>query len=86
MNTNSIIIFYIDTNTGFPKHIVVEDGLQSVLVQVQHLRDSGMRHVTISVENSNSVGKPGVDAVQNGQCPDGEKYEWSKAHRAGRRR
>ena len=27
----------------------------------------------------------GDDVVENGTLPDGEKYDWSKAHRAGMR-
>jgi hypothetical protein len=27
-------------------------------------------------ENSNQVGKMGVDSVENGKLPDGETYTW----------
>lgn len=34
-------------------------------------------------QDSNCVGKRGVDSVQDGKTPDGHSYEWSKADRAG---
>jgi hypothetical protein len=29
-------------------------------------------------------GRFGVDAIQNGRCPDGVVYDWNKASRIGR--
>lgn len=49
-------------------------------------RKLGFRHVTLSSEMEDSVGKPGVTSVENGRTPDGEIYDWSKAHRAGKMR
>lgn len=43
------------------------------------------KNVCISSEPGDMVGKFGVDVVENGTLPDGEKYDWSKAHRAGMR-
>ena len=40
--------------------------------------------VTMSSQNRNSVGKPGVDSIVDGKTPDGFAYEWSKAGRAGK--
>lgn len=40
-------------------------------------------HVSISSEPGEMVGGFGVDSVENGTLPDGHRYEWSKAHRAG---
>ena len=34
-------------------------------------------------ENTEHVGKQGVDAVVDGKTPDGQAYDWSKAGRAG---
>jgi hypothetical protein len=42
--------------------------------------------VTMTSQNSNSVGKAGVDSVEDGKTPDGQEYSWSKASRAGRMR
>ena len=49
-------------------------------------RDAGYSFVTMVSENSQHVGKPGVDTVVDGKTPDGEDYDWSKAGRAGRPR
>ena len=40
--------------------------------------------VTITGPDFEVVGKFGVDAVENGKCPDGVKYDWNKASRIGR--
>lgn len=55
----------------------------TALTLLEDLRKQGMRHVCMSVENQDSVGKPGVDTIANGKTPDGEVYDWSKQHRAG---
>ena len=40
--------------------------------------------VTITGPDFEVVGKFGVDAVEDGKCPDGVKYDWNKASRIGR--
>lgn len=47
-------------------------------------RDNGNRFVTIASENPDSVGKPGVDSIVDGKCPDGIQYDWNKRDRIGR--
>jgi hypothetical protein len=42
--------------------------------------------VTIKSQEMEIVGRFGVDAVENGVCPDGVKYDWNKANRIGRTR
>ena len=49
-------------------------------------RDAGYGFVTMASENTQQVGKPGVDTVADGKTPDGQDYDWSKAGRAGRPR
>jgi hypothetical protein len=44
----------------------------------QFLRDRGRTFVTMVSEDPNSVGKPGVDSVENGVLPDGNTYDWKK--------
>jgi hypothetical protein len=39
--------------------------------------------VTITGSEFEIVGMFGVDAVKNGLCPDGIKYDWNKASRIG---
>lgn len=63
-----------------------EDSLVAALELAKQKRDEGRRFVTMASEDPNSVGKPGVDAVENGKTPDGSDYTWSKAGRAGRSR
>jgi hypothetical protein len=52
--------------------------LTDALAFCQRLRNGGARHVCLSSENPNSVGKPGVDSVQDGRTPDGHEYGWKK--------
>lgn len=40
--------------------------------------EEGCHHVCLCSENPNSIGKPGVDAVENGLTPDGQPYTWMK--------
>lgn len=43
----------------------------------------GVEFVTFVCQDCNSVGKAGVDSIENGMTPTGHKYEWSKQRRAG---
>jgi hypothetical protein len=58
--------------------------LTQALAWAEDRRRAGHRHVSISTELDESVGRPGVAAVEGGRTPDGEAYEWSKAGRAGK--
>jgi hypothetical protein len=40
--------------------------------------------VTIQGPEFEVCGRFGVDAIQNGLCPDGIVYDWNKASRIGR--
>lgn len=60
--------------------------LTQALACAEQRRRQGHRHVSISTELDESVGAPGVAAVEAGRTPDGEAYEWSKAGRAGKPR
>jgi hypothetical protein len=60
--------------------------LSKALELVKEKRNAGYSFVTMVAEDPNQVGKPGVDAVENGKTPDGQVYEWSKAGRAGKPR
>ena len=60
--------------------------LTRALACAEERRRQGHRHVSISTELDDHVGKPGVSAVEGGRTPDGEAYEWSKAGRAGKAR
>lgn len=58
--------------------------LTQALAWAEERRRAGHRHVSISTELDESVGRPGVAAVEGGKTPDGVAYEWSKAGRAGK--
>jgi len=77
----SIIVFWLE-EPGIPAHQQFE---QTELMQALHCsetkRREGKRHVCISSELADSVGKPGVAAVVDRTLPDGSAYDWSKAHR-----
>jgi hypothetical protein len=60
--------------------------LTQALACAEDRRRAGHRHVSISTELAESVGRPGVAAVEGGRTPDGAAYEWSKAGRAGKLR
>lgn len=55
--------------------------LVAALAFCQDQRTAGMRHVSLSSENADSVGEPGVNSIVDGKTPDGHDYEWSKQHR-----
>lgn len=84
VNAISTAVFYLDTE-GAPRVILLEsapgDVLGPALRRVEDLRASGARHVCISSENAQSVGKPGVTSVEDGKMPDGSDYGWTKRRR-----
>jgi hypothetical protein len=57
--------------------------LLEALRLTERLRAAGKRHVTISSELASVIGKPGVDAVEQGRLPGGDAYEFNKRHRGG---
>lgn len=42
-----------------------------------------IQFVTMVSQNSNSVGRAGVDSIVDGKCPDGHVYDWNKSSRIG---
>jgi hypothetical protein len=48
-----------------------------------HAKQLGV-FVKIQGQDFEVVGRFGVDAVRDGLCPDGIKYDWNKASRIGR--
>ena len=79
----AIVVFWIET-AGKPAHREFGDAeLLQALKLTEQLRSEGMRHVTISTELDNSVGRPGVDEIRDGCLPAGDRYEFNKRHRGG---
>lgn len=77
----AIVVFWIDA-AGNPSHHEFDDAqLLQALKLTEQLRSEGRRHVTISSELDDSVGRPGVDEVRGGRLPDGGPYQFNKRHR-----
>lgn len=77
-----IIVYYMDVETS--RHLQYVDAqFVQALEMVQSLRRAGMKHVIMSNEPGDMVGRLGVDSVEDGKTPDGHDYEWSKKHRGG---
>lgn len=76
------MVYYTDSVTGF-SHSHLLTNLNEALRHTEVFRQLGMRFVTMASENSNSVGKPGVDTVTAGKLPDGTAYDWNKNSRIG---
>lgn len=74
----SIVIYFLN-DAGMPEaeHFRSEQ-LMPALAFCEQKRKSGARHVSLSSELSDSVGKPGVTAVVDGKTPDGVDYDWKK--------
>ena len=54
------------------------------LEEAMHVAKAMAEFVTIKSKDFELVGIFGVDAVQDGMCPDGVAYDWNKASRIGR--
>lgn len=78
MRSMGIVVFWL--NADQPHHSHFTDlQLTEALSCCQRLRrQPGITHVTLSSEHPNSVGQPGVDAVEDGRTPDGHVYDWTK--------
>lgn len=79
----SIVIYYHTPDPGgadlFPTaEYFGMDEMIKALDRMEVLRKMGKPHVSMSVDNPNSVGQPGVDSVEDGKTPDGVPYTWVK--------
>jgi hypothetical protein len=76
-----IVVYWLDA-PGVAAHRELGDHeLGAALKLAEQLRRDGKRHVSLSSELADSVGRPGVDAVQDGRLPDGGAYTFDKRHR-----
>ena len=75
------VYWSLDDNT--PKSADYDE-LKDALRVCETLRRQGYVFVTMVSENPNVVGKPGVDSIKNGICPDGIPYDWNKRSRTGK--
>lgn len=82
-----IVVFWIEPSEQPGCRPFGDAELLAALAFSEQCRREGRRHVCLSSELADSVGAAGVQAVESGRLPDGEPYEFSKAHRgAGPRR
>jgi hypothetical protein len=89
---DGFLVFWMQREKGHHENGVFPHGqwfapneMSAALRYMEILRSSASNHfVTMASQNSNSVGKPGVDTIAGGKTPDGVDYEWSKAGRAGK--
>lgn len=79
----SILVYYSVNDEPHAEQFKSHELLEALKFadKMRKLGYLGYRHVCISSEMENSVGKPGVDSVQEGKTPDGHDYEWTKKHR-----
>ena len=54
------------------------DNLSDALRATETLRKKNLKFVTMVSEDTGNIGKPGVDSVRDGKCPDGVAYSWTK--------
>jgi hypothetical protein len=52
--------------------------LTGALRIVEEKRREGFTFVTMVSEDPNSIGRPGVDSIEDGLLPDGTEYTWRK--------
>ena len=77
----SIVVYWLEADNA-PGVLSFESSqLGEALALAEIKRREGRRHVTISTELADNIGRPGVDAVADRKLPDGSDYDWSKAHR-----
>ncbi|RYH50398.1 MAG: hypothetical protein EON54_15655 [Alcaligenaceae bacterium] len=77
----SIVVYWLQEPEVPAMRVFASNELMAALQFCEDRRREGKRHVSISSELPESVGKPGVNAVQAKVLPDGSAYEWTKAHR-----
>lgn len=78
----SIVVFYLSGALPVCSHFN-DRQMTEALALCQVLRNEGRDHVTMSTQLEGQVGGMGVSAVVDGKLPNGDDYQWSKAHRAG---
>lgn len=77
----SIVVYWLET-PGTPAMQVFDAGqLMPALQFCEDKRKAGKRHVSLSSELTESVGRAGVSTVESRLLPDGSPYDWTKSHR-----
>lgn len=81
-----MIVLYHLSADGPRAQFFNDTDLTAALKISSELRKTGHSHVSISSEPGEMVGEFGVADIVDGLLPDGQRYEWTKAHRAGMKR
>lgn len=68
---------YWTDNKG-QEHSLFKTDLKEALDYSRYAREAGGTFVCMASENPNSVGKQGVDSVEDNVLPSGEAYTWKK--------
>lgn len=77
----SIVVYWLET-PGTPAMQTFDPGqLMPALQFCEEKRKAGKRHVSLSSELTESVGRAGVSTVEARLLPDGSPYDWTKSHR-----
>lgn len=78
-----IVVYYLAGS--HPRcHIFADDQIEESAARCKALLSQGFTHVITAQQSFEQVGatdRGGI--VSNGKLPNGDDYEWSKAHRAG---
>ncbi len=77
----SIIVYWL-AEPGVPAMQPFDSTqLTAALQFCEARRKEGKRHVSLSSELAESVGRAGVNTVEAKLLPDGTPYDWTKSHR-----
>jgi MoaA/NifB/PqqE/SkfB family radical SAM enzyme len=72
----SIAVFYVNAVSGSAMVNLFDNGdLLLALERADQLRRLGMLHVSVSTENPDSVGSPGVTSVEDGKTLDEHEHQ-----------
>lgn len=77
----SIVVFWMEPTAEAAHARFESTELTAALKFAEARRQEGKRHVCISTELAESVGKAGVTAVVDKRLPDGHVYDFDKSHR-----
>lgn len=72
------IVVYWMTEAGPQAETFSSTDFSGALKKTESVRKEGFQHVVMSNQMDESVGKPGVQSVENGKTPDGHEYTWTK--------
>lgn len=79
----SIVVYYLLPDRTPQTVEYTDTEMTTALNKCQQLRAKGFTHVTMVTQLEGQVGGMGVSEVKDGKLPNGDDYQWSKAHRAG---